>query len=130
MVDYPNVSELNIAINEFIANKFGIKTKFVRSSEFKINAVREERVINLCIAAGGTQYISGIGARVYQDEKHFTSRGIKLTYLDYKPIVYPQIWKEFIPGMSVVDYIFNCGYDWDYVLKEIAKQGDENGNVL
>ena len=126
MVDYPNVAELNIAINEYIAGKFGIKPKFVRSSDFNMTSVREERVIDLCVAVGGTRYISGNGARVYQEEEHFTSRGVELTYLDYKPIEYPQVWKEFLPCMSVVDYIFNCGYDWDYVLKAVAKLNEGN----
>ena len=39
--------------------------------------------------------------------------------LEYKPIEYPQLWKEFLPCMSALDYIFNCGYDFDYVLKEV-----------
>lgn len=126
MVDYPNVAELNIAINEYIAGKFGITPKFVRSSEFNMTSVREERVIDLCVAVGGTRYISGNGARVYQEEEHFTSRGVELSYLDYKPIEYPQVWKEFLPCMSVVDYIFNCGYDWDYVLKAVNELNEGN----
>ena len=126
MVDYPNVAELNIAINEYIAGKFGIHPKFVKSSEFGLCTKREEKVIDLCKAVGGTRYISGNGARVYQVEEHFTDRGVELSYLDYKPIEYPQVWKTFKPCMSVIDYIFNCGYDWEYVLKEVAKL---NSNV-
>ncbi len=122
MVDYANVADLNIAINEYIAGKFGIIPKFVRSSEYGITSKREEKVIDLCLAVAGTCYISGNGARVYQEESHFTDKGLKLTYLPYKPIEYPQLWKSFLPGMSVIDYIFNCGYNWEYVLKEIEKQ--------
>ena len=126
MVDYPNVAELNIAINEYIAGKFGIHPKYVKSSEFGLCTKREEKVIGLCKAVGGTKYISGNGARVYQVEEHFTDRGVELSYIDYKPIEYPQVWKDFLPCMSAIDYIFNCGYDWDYVLKEVAKL---NSNV-
>ena len=126
MVDYPNVAELNIAINEYIAGQFGIKPKFIRASQFGIETKREEKVIDLCVAVGGTRYISGNGARVYQEESHFTDRGVELTYIDYKPIVYPQLWKEFLPCMSALDYIFNCGYDWDYVLKKIAELNERN----
>lgn len=122
MTDYANVAELNIAINEYIAGQFGIKPKFIKSSEFGFNTKREEKVIDLCLAVGGTCYISGNGARVYQEESHFEERGLKLTYLPYKAIQYPQLWKDFIPCMSVLDYVFNCGYDWEYVLKEITKQ--------
>lgn len=121
MVDYLDVASLNIAINEYIAGKFGISPKFVRSSELSIETKREEKVIDLTLAVGGDRYISGNGARVYQIESHFTDRGVGLWYLDYKPIEYPQIWKEFAPCMSALDYIFNCGYDFDFVVNEVKK---------
>ena len=126
MLEYQNVAELNIAINEYISGKFGITPKFVKSSEFGLKTNREKKVIDLCVAVGGTEYISGNGARVYQEKSHFAERGIKLTYLDYKPIEYPQLWKEFLPNMSVVDYIFNCGYDWEYVVNEVARLNEGN----
>lgn len=126
MVDYPNVAALNIGINEYIASKFGIRPKFVLSSSLDIPTKREEKVIDLCVAMGGTRYISGNGARVYQVPEHFAARGVELTYLDYKPIEYPQLWKEFLPCMSVLDYIFNCGYDWDYVVKKVAELNEGN----
>lgn len=121
MTEFPNVAELNIAFNEFFADKFGIKPKFIRSSELNINTKREERVIDLTLAVGGTRYISGNGARAYQIESHFTDKGLELSYLDYKPIVYPQIRGEFLPYMSAIDYIFNCGYDFEYVVNEVRK---------
>lgn len=126
LVDYPNVAELNIAINEYIAKQFGIAPKFVKSSDFAFDTKREEKVIDLCVAVGATRYISGNGARAYQDPEHFAARGVELTYLDYKPIEYPQIWKGFLPCMSALDYIFNCGYDWDYVLKKVAELNEGN----
>lgn len=126
MVDYGNVADLNIGINEYIAGKFGITPKFVRSSAFGIDTKREEKVIDLCVAVGGTRYISGTGARVYQEEKHFTDRGVELTYLDYKPIEYRQLWGDFLPCMSVLDYIFNCGYDWDYVVKQVKELNERD----
>ena len=55
MVDYPNVAALNISINEYIAGKFGIKPKFVLSSDYNIPTRREEKVIDLTLAVGGTR---------------------------------------------------------------------------
>lgn len=125
MTQFPNVADLNIAFNEFIAAKFGIKPKFVRSSELGIETKREEKVIDLTLSVGGDRYISGNGARTYQTESHFTDCGVELWYLDYKPITYPQIRGEFAPCMSVLDYIFNCGYDFEYVVNEVKKLNEQ-----
>jgi len=126
MVDYPNVAELNIAINVFLAEKFGIKVQYLRSSQFTLQTNREKKVLDLCVQVGGTRYISGNGARVYQEENHFSDIGIELSYIDYQPIEYPQIWGKFLPCMSTLDYIFNCGYDWNYVVKEVARLNERN----
>lgn len=112
-----SISDLNIAINEFICAGFGIKTKIMKSSEMEITTLREERVIDITLKAGGDEYLSGNGARAYQTEEHFTERGLKLTYIDYKPIEYKQLWPKvgFLPYMSAIDYVFNCGFDWGYI---------------
>jgi len=125
--DYPNIAELNIAINTWIAQSFGLKTEFFRSSDMDIQSVREERVIDICVALGGDVYISGHGASVYQEEEHFTSRGVELRYTDYEAIEYDQLWKKagFLANMSVLDYIFNCGFDWGYVEEQVAQKVKE-----
>ena len=125
MCDYSNVAALNIAINEFIAKKFGIAPKFILASDFNLTSTREAKVIDSTLASGGNEYISGNGARVYQEESHFNEKGLKLTYLDYSPIEYDQLWGEFLPCMSAIDFIFNCGYDFDLVLSKLKQQ---NGN--
>lgn len=117
--EYSNLSDLNIAINNFIFDGFGIKKEIILSSQMGIDTVREERILDICNALGADEYLSGNGARAYQVEEHFTERNLKLTYLDYKPIEYRQLWGEFLPCMSVVDYIFNCGFDWDYVEEQV-----------
>lgn len=121
--DYPSLSELNISINNHFIKSFGLTQNIFRSSELGISSSREERVIDISSALGGDEYISGHGASVYQDPEHFLERGIKLTYTDYKPIEYRQLWKDFIPNMSVLDYVFNCGYDWEQVVSQIQSRG-------
>lgn len=118
-----SIADLNIAINRYICDGFGINTPTLKSSDMNISSVREERVIDICLAVGGTEYLSGNGARVYQTDEHFNNRGLKLIYLDYKPIEYKQLWPKvgFLPCMSVLDYIFNCGFDWEYVDREVRR---------
>lgn len=126
--DYSNLSELNIAINTWIINGFGFTAKLYKSSDMEINTVREERVIDIVKALDGDTYISGHGAKAYQVDEHFTEKGIRLVYTDYQPIEYRQQWKKvgFLPYMSTLDYLFNCGFDWQYV--ENAVKELKNGN--
>jgi len=118
-----SIADLNIAINKYICKGFGFDTKIVKSSDMDITSLREERVIDICLKLGADEYLSGNGARAYQTEEHFTDKGLKLTYLDYKPIEYSQLWQKvgFLPCMSAIDYIFNCGFDWDYVEKSVRE---------
>ena len=120
--EYDSLAEMNIAINTWIIREFGFKTKLFRSSDMSISSVREERVIDICSALGGDVYISGHGAKAYQIDEHFEKRGIQLVYTDYKPIEYAQMWDKcgFLPYMSVLDYIFNCGFDWQYVKQAVG----------
>ena len=119
---YNSIADMNIAINTFIARKFGFNVEFSKSSDMNITTFREERVLDICNKLGATTYISGNGARAYEEEEHFTARGLKLVYTDYETIEYPQAWGEFVPNLSVVDFICNCGYDWDLVLKKVLEK--------
>ena len=121
MSDYSTLSEMNININRFICEGFGLKTKFTLSSELETETSREERVIDICLALGGTTYLSGNGARTYQKTENFNKRGLELRYTDYKAINYDQLWNDFLPNMSVLDYVFNCGFHWEYIEKAVKE---------
>lgn len=108
--DYNSLADMNIAVNSFICRGFGFDPQFIRSSDLHILTAKENRVIDICRSFGGTEYISGKGAAAYQDENHFIERGIKLTYTDYHAFEYKQLWGEFIPNLSIIDYVFNCGF--------------------
>lgn len=127
MAGYDNLSEMNISVNQFILDGFGIKTPIVRTSEMNIAKVREERILEICKKLDATEYLSGNGARTYQVQEHFDAAGVTLTYLDYKPIEYRQLWPKvgFLSCMSVMDYVFNCGFNWDYVEEEVEKNSGE-----
>lgn len=119
------LSTVNTALFLRIAALLGIMKPCRMSSSLPIHTKKEQRVIDICKAMNADVYISGHGASSYQEEEHFADAGISLVYTNYKPIEYKQLWGNFRENMSVIDYIFNCGYDWDGVLKAMEGQGDE-----
>ena len=117
---YDSLALLNIALIEFFLEKFSIKTTTVKSSSLNLKDVKnEERIIEICSQLKASVYYSGRGAMAYQNEDSFNSKGIELIYDNYKIIQYTQLWGEFQENVSVIDYIMNYGYDWDYIIGKI-----------
>ena len=110
--EYSNLADMNIEIIKWFANHLGITAKFYRSSDFHLNTKREEHVIDICVLLDADVYLSGQGAKAYQIEDHFTDKGIQLKYINFKQTPYEQLWgKDFLPSMSALDYVMNCGFD-------------------
>lgn len=126
MCRYDNLAQMNIGLNRFICESFGLKPEFVLASSLSIQTAKEQRVIDICKAVGADEYLSGTGAKAYQVPEHFKTQGVSLCYSDYQPKSYPQQWGAFLPNLSVIDYIMNCGFDRETLLK--ACGGSANGD--
>lgn len=108
-----HLSQLNRRFIEAICNYLAIKTSITNSWDYTLHdGDKTERLADLCIQAGGTEYISGPAAKDYVDEQTFADKGIKLTWFDYADYPeYLQLWGEFIHNVSMLDLLFNCGED-------------------
>jgi len=104
------LSELNIALILLIKGILGIKTEVITSSMLNIDNQRgSERNLTICKYLGADVYLSGEGARSYNDEKAFEREGIKLVYTGFQHPVYHQLWGDFVPNLSIIDLLFNEG---------------------
>ena len=114
-IDFDNCSYLVDATIPIIKNCckiLGIKTQILRSSEFNLNGVKDEFLVNICKFLNADEYISPPGSKVYLEESsRFDEANIGVSYINFTHPVYPQINGEFLPYMSIVDLIFNCGPD-------------------
>ncbi|MEY2898739.1 MAG: hypothetical protein RL138_792 [Bacteroidota bacterium] len=102
------LSELNSKIIVAIATWLDIKTEVLIASKMPITSEdKNQRLIELIKQVDGDVYLSGNGARQYNDEGAYNSNGIQLTYTSYKPNEYPQLHGNFIPGLSILDAMMN-----------------------
>ena len=101
--------ELDVAVIELLCGWLGIKREMARSSELGIEGERSERLLNICLAMGASRYLSGNAAKVYLDTEMFTRHGIEVLWQDYEHPVYPQQHGEFVPFLSALDLVLNCG---------------------
>ena len=110
--EYFFLSTLNMLLIFEIAERFGIKSQTViASNSLPTRQTSNARNIYQCEALGCDVYYSGIGGKAYNDEEAYKEHGIQLVYSDYTPLQYKQVGKgPFIENLSVLDYIFNCGF--------------------
>lgn len=107
---FTHLSALNRALIEAVCDYLGIRTRISNSWDYNLIEGKTERLADLCAQAGGTEYISGPAARDYIDESVFAAHGIKLEWFNYEGYKeYPQLWGEFVHGVTVLDLMFNCG---------------------
>lgn len=107
-VSFCGLADYNIYSIWLLCERFGITTKFIRSPGFA--SKKCSRIIEMCRHFEADTYLCGSGAAAYINEDEFISAGINLVLSDYKPPIYPQRYGEFIPNLSVLDWIFNKGY--------------------
>jgi len=120
-----NFATYNIHFIENIMKELSISTKIVMSSDFGITSASTERLIELINKVNGTVYLSGSGGDNYQDIKKYEEKNIKLIYNKMPKFEYSQInTEEFIGGLSIVDAIFNIGFD-DLKNNLFAKSQDD-----
>ena len=117
---HTHLSKLNRRFIEAVCNYLGIKTVISNSWDYTLVDGKTERLADLCIQAGGTEYISGPAAKGYIEESVFTDRGINLTWFDTSGYPeYPQLWGEFINKVAILDLLFNCGKDAPRYLRHV-----------
>lgn len=106
---WPFLADLDIHIVKELSTMLGVKTKFYRSSELGITGDKTGRLINICKHFSADSYLTGDSAKDYLDEGLFSSNSIKLEYHGYRHPVYRQLYGDFMPSLSIVDLLFNCG---------------------
>ena len=111
--------DLNRAVTTWLFEQFDVDCEYLLSSDLGCEGKLEELVINLCVAAGGDVYLSGQGARSYQNAMSFHRRGILLQYQSYSLPTYPQLHSEigFISGLSALDLLLNTGPEAKNILR-------------
>lgn len=104
------ISELNVHLIERLRSVLDIQEKrTVISSDLNLRKDPTDRLIDICKALGADTYLAGQGGADYMDLERFKKNGLKLIIQEFNHPIYPQLYKDFQPHLSVVDLLFNCG---------------------
>jgi hypothetical protein len=103
------LSELNIAIIDYLKKILNIKTKLIKSSDLNYSGSKSDLILSICKSLNAKEYLSGISGIEYLNIKEFEKSNIDVTFQKYK---FPQYLSGFkVPNLSVVDMIFRLGHE-------------------
>lgn len=101
--------DFNLNIISMINKLLGIDIEILLASDIEAQGHKDELLIDIMKKIGQTRYLSGLGAKDYCDEELYKKNGIEIIWQNFQHPVYPQQFGEFVPYLSVIDLLFNCG---------------------
>ena len=105
-------SDLTCAFIELMLRLLRIRRPVERASTLGIEGQAGGLIAAMCRATGADVYLSGVHGRDYLDPVALEREGVRVVYQEYTTPVYEQCWPgSFVPDLSIIDLLFNCGPD-------------------
>jgi len=103
--------DLNAAMLDFLREAYEIRTPLVKSSELAADGHRSQLLLNICRTVGAKTFFGGMGgSRKYLDLDEFARAGMGVEWQQFEHPQYAQCGTGgFIPGLTALDMLFNCG---------------------
>ena len=102
--------DLDLHLIEKFSDALRIPGKpMIRSSSLGIQGGRIERLVKICQHFKADTFYEGASGINYIDPAEFSQHGVNVTFQDYTHPEYKQLYGEFVPYLSAVDLLFNCG---------------------
>ncbi|MBF0557351.1 MAG: WbqC family protein [Nitrospirae bacterium] len=117
-----NLCDFNVALIKCLAGSLNITTDLIMASELNSKGSGSDLILSICKEVGSSSYVSGISGRNYLKLDEFETAGIDVEFQEFHHPVYKQLYGPFIPCMSVIDLLFNCGDKSLDIIKGIGVQ--------
>ena len=98
-----------------------ISPKVQIASELEIEGKATELILDICRKTGSDSYLHGKHSRDYVDFQVLENAGINNYIQDYNPLPYPQLAGDFAANLSILDGLFNCGFEFKKLLLSSSK---------
>ena len=108
--EWEYLADLNIEVIRSILIRLGLERKTtILASDLTLRNDPNDRLIDICRSLGCDTYLAGAAGADYMDLGRFAEAGIRVVFQEFNHPRYPQLFGDFVPRLSVVDLLFNCG---------------------
>ena len=109
--------DLDVAVAAMMATWLQLSPEIHFASTLGVEGEQSGRLLALCRHFGASRYLSGSAARDYLDVPMFEQHGVEVEWQDYRHPAYPQQHGEFVPYLSAIDLLLNCGEESRAILE-------------
>lgn len=110
-MSFENLVELNMSSIELLMDLLDVRIPWVLSSSLKPMGSKNELLVDVLQKVNATRYLSGVGAKAYFEPFPFEEAEIEVVWQEFNHPVYSQLHGKFIPYLSSIDLLFNCGIE-------------------
>jgi len=103
--------DFNLESIRMLQELYDVKIDSIMASSLSPEGRSNELLVDILKRVGASHYLSGVGAKDYFDPAPFENNNIEVVWQDFEHPYYPQLHGEFVPYLSSVDMLFNCGVD-------------------
>jgi len=107
--DWQYLTRLNEALLEWFIETLGIEVRLLSAADYEFRGSKSELVLDMCRQLGADVYVFGALGHDYAVVEDFEAAAVRAVFQDYRHPRYPQLHGEFVPNLSIVDLLFNCG---------------------
>ena len=109
--EFSYLSELNTHLILKLLTILGWKGKIISSSDLDIDPSisPSEKLLSILKKTDASKYIAGPSSKKYLDINLLKNDSIEVDFHEYKMNTYDQKSKNFLPNLSIIDYICNIG---------------------
>lgn len=107
--DWTNLCELDIYIMNYILKELDIKTEILYDKDFTFEGKKTNFLTDMCKKTNCETYLSNKGSENYVDLSVFLNENLNHIYMNYIGQEYKQCFRNFVPYLSIIDMMFNCG---------------------
>ncbi len=107
----PWLSEINRDLIQIVCGLMGVMTSIRASMDFELHEEDPTaRLLEICLKAGATEYLSGPAAKEYFDVGLFERAGVRVRWMEYAGYPeYPQLHGPFEHAVTALDLLFMTG---------------------
>lgn len=108
---FTKLSDFNRLSIELLMRLFDIRVETLVATSLSPQGKNNELLVDILKKIGADRYLSGPGARAYFRPEPFAEAGVEVLWQDFQHPIYSQLHGDFVPYLSSIDLLLNCGVD-------------------